>query len=469
MSGMPRVVFSLHDLLTRWEASAFPLLVVLLLIAAGAWYLRADWTLAARGRRWKTRRTISFFAGLVTIDLALQSPIATMTGTYFQAHVVQHLLLMAVAPPLLAMGAPSTLYLQTTSRKHKERWLAVLRSGPFEVLTNPVLVAFLYYGVMFIFFLTSLINVAMTHMWLMDVINVFFLFGGTLFWWPMVGIDPIIHWKLGFGARMFFVLIGSAIDAFLGVAILNLSHPVASMYTLSSSHAGGGLISAGTDVLALVALRTHLLPVDALRRARRQTPRPAPGQSGVCHREFQRELKWQLQRKPPPAGGPGRTAGQREGVGMGGRLEATGRELAHLPTQGGRSFGSRRRVAPTFEHDQRERPRDSLVAGGKLGELTGSSPARRRPGARTARGRLELVLRRQFPQRPGRVEGRDVIDTCVGDDLERVVGIDGVRVNAKTFFAESPELQSGRARQPERAGSRNHRAPAVSLSSSWYR
>jgi putative copper resistance protein D len=253
MSGMPRVVFSLHDLLTRWEASAFPLLVVLLLIAAGAWYLRADWTLAARGRRWKTRRTISFFAGLVTIDLALQSPIATMTGTYFQAHVIQHLLLMAVAPPLLAMGAPSTLYLQTTSRKHKERWLAVLRSGPFEVLTNPVLVAFLYYGVMFIFFLTSLINVAMTHMWLMDVINVFFLFGGTLFWWPMVGIDPIIHWKLGFGARMFFVLIGSAIDAFLGVAILNLSHPVASMYTLSSSHAGGGLIWAGTDVLALVA------------------------------------------------------------------------------------------------------------------------------------------------------------------------------------------------------------------------
>jgi putative copper resistance protein D len=253
MSGMPRVVFSLHDLLTRWEMSAFPLLVILLLVAAGAWYLRADWALAARGRRWKTRRTVSFMAGLVVIDLALQSPIATMTGTYFQAHVIQHLLLMAVAPPLLAMGAPSTLYLQTTSRRHKERWLAVLRSRPFAVLTHPAVVAFLYYGVMFIFFLSSLINLAMTHMWLMDVINCFFLLGGLLFWWPMVGIDPILHWKLGFGARMFFVLVGSAIDAFLGVAILNLSHPIASMYSLSSSHSGGGLIWAGTDVLALTA------------------------------------------------------------------------------------------------------------------------------------------------------------------------------------------------------------------------
>ena len=106
---------------------------------------------------------------------------------------------------------------------------------------------------MFIFFLSSLINVAMTHMWLMDVINLIFLFGGTFFWWPMVGIDPIIHWKIGYGARMFFVLVGSAIDAFLGVAILNLSHPIASMYSLSSTHGGGGLIWAGTDVLALVA------------------------------------------------------------------------------------------------------------------------------------------------------------------------------------------------------------------------
>jgi putative membrane protein len=253
MGGMPRVAFTFHNLVTRWELSAFPLLVVLLLVAAGAWYLRADWVLAARGRRWKTRRTAAFFAGLVTIDLALQSPIATMTGTYFQAHVVQHLLLMAVAPPLLAMGAPSTLFLQTATRKHKERWLAILRSRSFAVLTHPVLVAFLYFGVMFIFFLSSLINVAMTHMWLMDVINLIFLFGGALFWWPMVGIDPIIHWKLGYGARMFFVLVGSAIDAFLGVAILNLSHPIASMYSISSTHGGGGLLWAGTDVLALVA------------------------------------------------------------------------------------------------------------------------------------------------------------------------------------------------------------------------
>lgn len=253
MGAMPRVTFSAHTLFTRWEMSAFPLVVALGLAVIGLWYLQADWKLAARGRRWSAWRTVSFFAGLLTVDIALQSPVATLTGTYFEAHVVQHLLLMAVAPPFLAMGAPSTLFLQTSSRRAKERWLAVLRSRPFAALTHPAVVGFLYYGVMFVFFLTSLIGFAMEHMWLMDLINLFFLFGGTLFWWPMVGIDPIIHWKLGYGMRMFLVLVGSGIEAFLGVAILFMSQPIAPMYTLSSTHVGGGLLWTAADVLSLTA------------------------------------------------------------------------------------------------------------------------------------------------------------------------------------------------------------------------
>lgn len=251
--GMPRVPISVHTLLTRWELSAFPLTVALALVAIAVWYLQADWKLAARGRRWSGLRTVSFLSGLAAVDIALQSPVATLTGTYFQAHVVQHLLLMAVAPPLLAMGAPSTLFLQTASRRAKQRWLGVLRSRPFAILTHPVMVAFLYYGVMFVFFLTSLLGFAMEHMWLMDVLNLFFFFGGTLFWWPMVGIDPILHWRLGHGLRMFLVLIGSGIEAFLGVSILFYAHPIAPMYSVASTRAGGGLLWSAADVLSVIA------------------------------------------------------------------------------------------------------------------------------------------------------------------------------------------------------------------------
>ncbi|MGA3354432.1 MAG: cytochrome c oxidase assembly protein, partial [Acidimicrobiales bacterium] len=91
---MERVYFNLHTALFDWQVGPFPLLVLAACVAAGVWYLRADWTLATRGRRWRSQRTASFFAGLVTVDLALQSPVATLTGSYFQAHVIQHLLLM---------------------------------------------------------------------------------------------------------------------------------------------------------------------------------------------------------------------------------------------------------------------------------------------------------------------------------------------------------------------------------------
>lgn len=246
--------FTLHNALAQWEWSPFPLVVLATLVLAASWYLRADWALALRGRRWNGTRTAAFFAGLVGIDLALQSPVATFAMSYFQSHVVQHLLLMVVAPPLLALGAPSTLLLQTASRTTKRRWLAILRSRPFAVLTHPVMVWTLYFGTMFVFFLSPLINVAMHHMALMDAFNVIFLLGGLLFWWPLVGIDPIVHWKMSYGMRMLSLLLGAGVETFLGVAILSSSRPEASMYSLAGTHAGGGMLWASSELAIFAGL-----------------------------------------------------------------------------------------------------------------------------------------------------------------------------------------------------------------------
>ena len=250
MPGM-HLAFTLHNVLIRWNLSAFALCSIAVLIAIAVWYLGAEWRLALRGRRWPVARTLSFLAGLLVAALAVSSSVAVLAMSYFQAHVVQHLMLMVVAPPLLALGAPSTLLLQTASRTTKERWLSVLRSQPFRALTHPVVVWFFYFGVMFVFFLTPLINVAMHHMALMDALNVGFLFGGTLYWWPMVGVDPIVHWKMSYGMRLLNLLIGSAVEAFLGVAILAAAHPAATMYTLSSTHSGGALLWVSTEVSTL--------------------------------------------------------------------------------------------------------------------------------------------------------------------------------------------------------------------------
>jgi putative copper resistance protein D len=254
MHGTGRLPFNIHSAMTQWDLSPFPLLVLVVVIATAAWYLRAESALSARGRRWSGKRTVSFMAGLVAVDLALQSPMATFSMGYFQAHVIQHLLLMVVAPPLLALGAPMTLALQTSSRRGKVRLLRLLNARPFQLLTHPIPVWFLYYVSMFAFFLTFALGFAMNHMWVMDLVNLAFLGASTLFWWPIVGLDPIPHRQMGHGTRIVSLLIGVPIESFLALALLSSARPAASMYTVGSTHAGAAILWVGAELFTFLAL-----------------------------------------------------------------------------------------------------------------------------------------------------------------------------------------------------------------------
>ncbi len=254
MNGTDRLAFTLHNATTQWEFSPFGLLVTVVAVALAVWYLRAEWILSTRGRRWSGKRTVSFMAGLLAIVIALESPVASFTMDYFQAHVIQHLLLMVIGPPLLAMGAPMTLALQTSSRTGKVRLLSILNSRPFKVLTHPLPVWALYYFSMFAFFLTSALNFAMLHMWVMDLVNLGFLFASTLFWWPLVGVDPVPHWKMSYGVRMGNLLIGVPLESFLALALLSETRPAASMYTVASTHSGAAILWIGAELFTFLAL-----------------------------------------------------------------------------------------------------------------------------------------------------------------------------------------------------------------------
>jgi cytochrome c oxidase assembly factor CtaG len=257
MPGMPgahRLGFTLHNVLTSWDTSPFALLTLATCVVVGAWYVQAVWALSAKGRAWSRMRTVSFLSGLVLIDLALQSPVASFTMGYFEAHMVQHLLLMVTAPPLLALGAPMTLALQTSSRPVKVRLLRVLNSRAFKWWSHPVPTATVYYVAMFAFFLTSAVDTAMQHMWLMDLVNIAFLVAALHFWWPIVGIDHIPHWPMGHGAKMVALLIGVPIESFLALALLTSTRPVASMYTVGSTHAGAGILWIGAETFTFLAL-----------------------------------------------------------------------------------------------------------------------------------------------------------------------------------------------------------------------
>ncbi len=90
--------------LSSWSFSA-PLMCALLALALI--YFRG-WRLlsAERPHKYTTRRLVSFASGLTTIFVALASPIDALAGLLLEAHMIQHLLLIMVAPPLLWLGQP---------------------------------------------------------------------------------------------------------------------------------------------------------------------------------------------------------------------------------------------------------------------------------------------------------------------------------------------------------------------------
>ena len=267
MGAAPRV--DAHTILTDWQVSVFAVGAGAVLVVIAVWYLVSVRALAARGRRWSRWRTVSFLCGLVAVELALGSSVAVLAGYTFTAHIAQHLLLMVIAPPLGALGAPMTLALQTSRRPTKRRLLAALRSAPFRVISHPVPVFFMYYLSMYAFFLTGALGYAMTHMWVMDLVNLGFLGGATLFWWPMVGIDPIPHWNMNPGLKLLNLLIGVPVESFLGVALLMKATPAAPMYSLATTHFGGGVLWVATEVATVAAL----LPIYTQVTLRR-TPAP---------------------------------------------------------------------------------------------------------------------------------------------------------------------------------------------------
>ncbi len=263
----------------------------ILLLAAGGLYL---WG-ALRIRRmqdtpWSLRRSGSFLGGLLVTFVAIEGVIGAYDDQVFYDHMTQHLMLIMVAGPLFAMGAPLDLLQQASGGTTRRVVDAVMGSRVAEVVGHPVF-AFVAYAVLIPFtHLTSFYNYTLSNDLAHDNEHLSFLLIGYLFWRPVVGIEPSRH-PLSPPLQLVYLALAVPVDTFTGLALTATTHELFSFYNtftrnwgpsrLTDLHIGGAIMWVGGDSLMFIAM----IPV-AIRWVRVENQRTRELDAALDEKEF---------------------------------------------------------------------------------------------------------------------------------------------------------------------------------------
>jgi cytochrome c oxidase assembly factor CtaG len=195
-----------HDLWSAWNLH--PVLLGGLLLAA--WAYRRGQTSGPR-RPIDTWRARCFTAALVALGLALLSPLDALSGALASAHMVQHLLLLLVAAPLLALSAPSSAILRGSPlalRRASGRWRRRLglTHTTFRPLRHPAAVWLLSVGVIWFWHAAGPYDSTLDNQPLHVLEHASFLVTAVLFWQVVVGVRGAGRVSGGLGVLVVFAM-----------------------------------------------------------------------------------------------------------------------------------------------------------------------------------------------------------------------------------------------------------------------
>jgi len=213
-------VFTPLRLLTGWSIEPIPLALT---VAAGLvyWFGLRRLRAAGTGPAWPHGRVWAWYGGLAVALVAIASPVDTYANASFSTHMMQHVLLMFVAAPLFALGAPITLALRASRPATRKRFLLpVLHSRAVKLLTHPIVALSVFVVAQYATHLTGFYNAALSSTPVHDLEHALYLAAALLFWWPIVGLDPAPR-KLSYPARILYLVAVMPLEAFLAVAILS--------------------------------------------------------------------------------------------------------------------------------------------------------------------------------------------------------------------------------------------------------
>jgi putative membrane protein len=209
-------------LLAGWHWRADVLLVLGIL---GTVYLRGWLCLRRLSARAVSTGGLLLYAGaLGVLILALVSPIDALSGSRFSIHMVQHLLVVMLAPLFLLLANPLAVFLWGLPSRVRRSLGRLLRPGsPVRSLlrraTAMPVTWTLYVVNLWLWHHPYLYQRALREGWFHDLEHLLFFLTAVLFWWPVVNPAPRLHGTPSYGLRIVYLVAATLQNTLLGMVI----------------------------------------------------------------------------------------------------------------------------------------------------------------------------------------------------------------------------------------------------------
>ena len=195
------------------------------LVGLGALYLwRARHAPAdVAGRSPTTAQRAMFVTGLATIFLSLNGWLHDLSDFYlFSAHMVQHLVLTLIAPPLLIMGTPGWMLRPTL------QWRGV---GPVARFVSKAPAAFVIFNlVLIVWHLPPMYEFALEHHPVHIGQHLCFMIAATIMWWPILSPMPELP-RLSYPLQMLYLFLMTVPMSLVAVCIGYADHILYPFYS----------------------------------------------------------------------------------------------------------------------------------------------------------------------------------------------------------------------------------------------
>ena len=207
-------------------------------------------------------RVAAFGSGWVALTVALVSPVDVYADVSFTVHMVQHLVLTLVAPPLLALGPRSRWRSGVAARPGQgARRRVALAAG--SMADRPGRWLMLFVGVPVIVHASRLFDLALRSTGWHALEHGVWIVAALVYWWPIVGADPSPH-PMRYPVRMLSMLLTMPAVAFLSLAIYSADAPLYSIYAALPAPWGPDALADQRAAAVLMWLAGNLVMVVAM-------------------------------------------------------------------------------------------------------------------------------------------------------------------------------------------------------------